>query len=464
MVDRISEVLWRRMIPRLVLAAVAPLLLAAGMGCSGVTPTPAPTTIAPPPPATPVVPGTNASTSSAPYTATPTVLPALATESPRSTVAPTEEPQLIIDVRPFVVAAASDLVYGLLEELVAELGHRVSGSEEELRAAELLKQRYESMGLEVEIQSFARNSRFDFGRWFISGGENGAVVVESEENLRFPGLPITTTPATTRNSGPLLTLDLREGESLPQDGIAGKVVHIVPGRLDPSDWQAIQRMHDRIDLLADAGAVAAVISQSEGEHIQFPISQGVEFSIPALFLHQTDHARQLIDLAAEEDDSMVSVRIEAERLESRNVVAELPGMGDGIVVVGAHYDIAPETRTGANDNTSGVAVVLSLAQSLQGKQLPFSVRFVMFGAEEVGLLGSRHYVASLSDTELERVKAMLNFDVVGSGGYTAVSGDSAIVEEALTLAEELQVRAQTGFCLREPAAITHHSRRRVCRC
>ena len=48
-------------------------------------------------------------------------------------------------------------------------------------------------------------------------------------------------------------------------------------------------------------------------------------------------------------------------MESRNVVAELEGEGDGVVVVGAHYDVVPQTETGANDNTSGTAVVLSLA-------------------------------------------------------------------------------------------------------
>ena len=116
-----------------------------------------------------------------------------------------------------------------------------------------------------------------------------------------------------------------------------------------------------------------VISPSLGEHAHFPIVFGVEPSIPALFL-QNDQGRWLADLAANEEELVVSVKIEAERLESRNVIAELRGTGDEVVVVGAHYDIVPETEAGANDNTSGTAVLLSLARALSGQALPFTVR------------------------------------------------------------------------------------------
>ena len=320
-------------------------------------------------------------------------------------------------------------------------GIGVSASEEELRAAELLKDRYESMGYEVEIQPFVRHS-FDFDRWFMSGGENGAVVVESAEELRFEGLPLTISPDTTQNSGPVMTLDLSKGDTLPTDELAGKVIHILTGDLDPLDWHVIQGMHDRIDRLADAGAVAVVISHSLGEHTHFPIVLGVEPSIPALFL-QKDQGQRLADLAANEEELVVSVKIEAELLESRNVIAELRGTGDEVVVVGAHYDIVPQTEAGANDNTSGTAVLLSLARALSGQALPFTVRFVSFGAEELGMQGSTHYVASLGEEELERIKAMVNLDSVGSGPMLAVSGQRELMDLVLRLAEDLGIEADS---------------------
>ena len=428
----------------MLLAALAvPTVLVLLAACSDATPTPDPVSIVQKPTPTPEVIAPTA-VPTEPRPPSPQNFRPTGTPSTSTVPAPAIDPTVASTPIPVAsnLRAAADDVYALLEELVAELGHRVSGTEEERRAAELLKERYESMGYEVEIQPFQRNN-FDFGYWFMSGGDNAAVVVESGD-LRFEGLPLTTSPDTRQNSGPLLTLDLSKGETPPADEIAGKVIHIVPGHLDPLDWQAIERMHDRIYTLADAGAVAVVISQSLGEHIQFPIVSGVDLPVPALFLHQTNHARQLIDLAAKGNELVVSVKIEAERLESQNVIAELRGTGNEVVVVGAHYDIVPETKTGANDNASGTAVLLSLAKALSGKTLPFTVRFVSFGAEEVGLYGSSHYVDSLNGEELGRIKAMLNFDVVGSGEYTAVSGGQEITELALGLAGQRHVQARAG--------------------
>ncbi len=439
MIQGNNGVPWRRSVPRFALAAIVPLLLAIVAACSGAAPTPATTTIAPPPTATPAA--TTAPPVPSPTTAA-TTAPA-STPPPPTAAAATEPPATVLDADKLAALSdASDKVYALLEELVAELGHRVSGSEEELRAAELLKERYESMGYEVEIQPFVRHF-FDFGRWFTSGGENGAVVVESADELRFEGLPINTSPDTTQNSGPLMTLYLGKGDTLPTDELAGKVIHILTEDLDPLDRQMIRGMHDRIKMLADAGAVAVVISQSQGLPAQFPIVSDVEFSIPALFL-QKHLGLRLADLAAIKEELVVSVMIETERLESRNVIAELPGTGDDVVVVGAHYDIVPATEAGANDNASGTAVILALAKTLAEEPLPYTVRFVSFGAEEEGLYGSSHYVASLSDAEFGRLGAMLNFDVVGSGEFTAVTGDPRLTEATLQLAGELQLQAQAG--------------------
>ena len=136
----------------------------------------------------------------------------------------------------------------------------------------------------------------------------------------------------------------------------------------------------------------------------------------------------------------LSVQIDTQELESRNVIAGLEGDGDGLVIVGAHYDIVPQTEAGANDNTSGIAVVLALAEALAGRSLPFSVQFILFGAEEVGLYGSSQYIASLSEQELARIRAMLNFDVVASGPWLAVTGQEELTELALKVAAEVEAQ------------------------
>jgi aminopeptidase YwaD len=70
---------------------------------------------------------------------------------------------------------------------------------------------------------------------------------------------------------------------------------------------------------------------------------------------------------------------------------------------------------GASDNATGTATVLEIAAILANRQEVGNNCFVLFGAEELGLLGSRHYVSTLDQAAKSRIKAMLNFDMVGVG-------------------------------------------------
>ena len=95
---------------------------------------------------------------------------------------------------------------------------------------------------------------------------------------------------------------------------------------------------------------------------------------------------------------------------TRNVIAERPGTGKRVTMIGAHLDSVRE-GPGINDNGSGVAVTLALAERLRGQK---GLRFGFWGAEELGLYGSRGYVESLSPKERERIKGYVNLDMVGS--------------------------------------------------
>ena len=80
-----------------------------------------------------------------------------------------------------------------------------------------------------------------------------------------------------------------------------------------------------------------------------------------------------------------------------------------LVIVGAHYD-ASTAGQGADDNASGVGVMLEVAQRLEHAKLRYDVVFVAFGAEEVGLKGSAYYVSQMSAADAGRSIAMINFD------------------------------------------------------
>lgn len=104
---------------------------------------------------------------------------------------------------------------------------------------------------------------------------------------------------------------------------------------------------------------------------------------------------------------------------TRNVIAETPtGDANRVVVVGAHLDSV--TRgPGINDNGSGSAAILEIAQVFaeQGRTPRNKLRFMWYGAEEFGLLGSRFYVNSLSPAEQGQIELMLNFDMIGSPNF-----------------------------------------------
>jgi hypothetical protein len=112
----------------------------------------------------------------------------------------------------------------------------------------------------------------------------------------------------------------------------------------------------------------------------------------------------------------VSLRVDAlsERRETENVIAETPeGSGEGIVMAGGHLDSVPG-GPGINDNGSGMASLIEAAEAIGTKPPGARVRLAFWGAEELGLLGSRHYVSALPRAERRRIRGYLNFDMVGS--------------------------------------------------
>ena len=106
-----------------------------------------------------------------------------------------------------------------------------------------------------------------------------------------------------------------------------------------------------------------------------------------------------------------------EQRPQKNVIAELPGFNDdNVVMAGAHLDSVP-AGPGINDNGSGSASLLEIAQNMSKNKPQNTVRLAWWGAEEGGLLGSRAYVDGLSQAEKDRIALYLNFDMVASPNY-----------------------------------------------
>ncbi|MDP9848446.1 M28 family peptidase [Streptosporangium lutulentum] len=103
--------------------------------------------------------------------------------------------------------------------------------------------------------------------------------------------------------------------------------------------------------------------------------------------------------------------------KTRNVLAESRwGDPNKVVMIGAHLDSVVD-GPGINDNGSGTAGVLETALTTSGTQTTNRLRFAFWGAEELGLLGSKHYVGALTPTEQDKIKMYLNFDMIASPNH-----------------------------------------------
>jgi hypothetical protein len=96
---------------------------------------------------------------------------------------------------------------------------------------------------------------------------------------------------------------------------------------------------------------------------------------------------------------------------SRNVVATWPSPARSRILVGGHLDTVPGSP-GANDNASGVAVVLELARIFAGTEEARGLRFAAFGAEEVQP-GGEHHIGSAAYAASARPRAMVSVDMIG---------------------------------------------------
>ena len=168
----------------------------------------------------------------------------------------------------------------------------------------------------------------------------------------------------------------------------------------------------------EAGAAAAVVSNAgepAGEVLLGALDRP-DVGIPVV----GTSAAVGEELLAREGPSGVRVFVgDGTSNVTTNVIAQTRG-GDEeeTVMLGAHLDSVVQ-GPGINDNGSGSAAVLEIALQLEklDAEPRNKVRFAFWGAEELGLVGSRHYVEGLQDDEIQDISAYLNFDMVGSPNF-----------------------------------------------
>ncbi len=257
------------------------------------------------------------------------------------------------------------------------------------------------------------------------GGEASADYVV--ERLREAGWRVRRDPVTfpyfDERSPPRLD-DLEEGDDFRTLSYSGSGRVEAPVRrlglgCDRGDFRALEDgeiavvargecfFREKARNAKSAGATALLVVDGESDEPPSATLGAPGIEIPVLAVGAAA-GRSLGPRAELEVDAV------SERRDTVNVIAETAaGRGERVVMAGGHLDSVP-SGPGINDNGSGTAALLELADALGGRAPGARIRLAFWGAEELGLIGSRRYVRGLAPDERERIAAYLNLDMVGS--------------------------------------------------
>lgn len=243
--------------------------------------------------------------------------------------------------------------------------------------------------------------------------------------------------------------------STPEAGVSGALVTPAQAQgCDAAAWSGVDAtgkiavvsrgtcaFADKAAVAGTAGAVGIIVYNNTDGPLNGTLGEPNPNSAPAVGVTQ-EEGTALLAAAASGATGFFDLQATIETAETFNVIAETKGGNpDNVVMLGAHLD-GVEEGPGINDNASGSAAILETAIKLgndnkgnhgkrghHGKKgkghhpksaIRNKVRFAWWGAEELGLHGSEHYVSDLQTNDpagLEKLAVYLNFDMVGSPNF-----------------------------------------------
>ena len=325
---------------------------------------------------------------------------------------------------PAVGAFSGAAARAQVDALAVQIGSRPAGSAGYDQAVQYAVDQLQQWGYQPALQSLPVQTYDDRGSQLDVTSGGGLHVAASTLTYSVGG----------QVEAPLVAAGAGQLADLASVDARGKIALVQRGVL---------RFSDKVANAAAAGAVGVVVYNDSAGPVQGSLT-GPE-AVPAVTISGDSGQHLLNLLAAGAVTARLGVDASIDQRSATNVIAELPGSrpGAGSVVLGAHLDTVP-AGPGANDNGSGSAVVLELAHELAQRSpadRPLTVRFALFGAEELGLYGSRYYVQSLSDAERQAIVADINLDMVGVGQSWRFGGTEDLVQRALGAAGEIGERA-----------------------
>lgn len=264
--------------------------------------------------------------------------------------------------------------------------------------------------------------------------------------------------------------------------VKGKVVIALEGtppvQQGPNLLRAYQSARVKARIAKEQGAVALILVQREDAPLPaLSFARGTDSGIPVITLRRKAAERLLSACGVSLDElwqnpkgrelANASVSVQTEVIQKYGATANILGVVEGTdpqlkgeyIIIGAHMDHLgwgyqggslytgklPAIHYGADDNASGTAGLLELAQYFAANPTKRSLLFIAFSGEEIGLLGSSHYTRH-PVVPLEKTVAMINMDMIGrlrDNNLSVIAVDSSPAWRPLL--EELN--AEAGFNL-----------------
>ncbi|WP_398900988.1 M28 family metallopeptidase [Streptomyces sp. 1114.5] len=285
-------------------------------------------------------------------------------------------------------------------------GTRVAGSKGHDQSAQYVYEQARRAGLKVSKQEFeytffeARAQRLDV----LSPKAESVPVIAMTYSVGGPDAGLTAELAVV----PVGATTGCAATDYPAGAFAGRIALIRRGGCSFAQKQAAA---------AAAGATGALIYNNADGDLNGTLGDPTAGKVPTGGITKAAGEALAAEAATGPVRVTLDIRTFMEPRKTWNIIAETRGGDpDNTVMVGAHLDSVP-AGPGINDNGSGSAGILEVAQNLGVHPVKNKVRFAWWSAEEFGLKGSEAYVNSLSEADRKKIRLYLNFDMIASPNY-----------------------------------------------
>ena len=324
----------------------------------------------------------------------------------------------------FLEGVNKDRAIETLYAISENIGSRVATTKEEKQAVDYVFNQFESLGYDVNIQEFK-----------YQGQANSSLKVD---DLHIKSYACYFSNYTNEAIvGELVDCNTGKLSDFKNKNINGKIALIKRGDIT---------FNEKVKNASKEGAKGIILYNNDSGVVIPGLSSNKNYA-PAVCITEED-GNMLAEKIKTNKYVKVSLEVnKSDEVTSWNVIAKKKSKKNNsdIVYVSAHIDNAILSM-GANDNASGVAAMLEIARNLKNIETDKEVRFLACGSEEVGLLGSKEYVNSLSNEEICRSIGNFNLDMVATnyehcselGVYTSNGKENIVTNYIKEAGEKLE--------------------------